>query len=211
MRNLGRFLQVAIVSSITMMAAVPAMAEIGDVYRVTGERVNLRSGPSDAATVRSTVERGDEMIELRRDGGWVGVRVARTGEEGWIFRDLVERVAQSQLVGIAIPPDAGFRELSPEFNQLIGGVGEEFGYPLINRVEVPSADTLRVTPSPNFLLNTGRDTHMAIAMAIYELWKNHQNQRPVRLDLLGWNNAPYITIEDLASGPRWSVEPVPRS
>jgi hypothetical protein len=211
MKNLGRFLQVAILSSIPLMTAVPAMAEIGDVYRVTGEKVNLRSGPSDTATVRSTVERCDQMIELRRDGGWLGVRVARTGEEGWIFRDLVERIAQSQLGTAAIFPDTGFRELSPEFNQLLAGVGEELGYPLISKMEMPSDDSLRVTPSQSFLLNAGRDTHMAVAMAIYELWKNHQNQRPVRLDFLGWNNAPYITIEDLASGPHWSVEPVPRS
>jgi hypothetical protein len=71
-------------------------------------------------------------------------------------------------------------------------------------------DALRVTPSPNFLLNAGRDAHMALAMAIYQLWKNHQNQRPVRLDFNGPGGGPYIAIEDLQSGPRWSVEPVLR-
>ena len=174
MRNLGRSIQCAILCFIFVLAAAPAFADTGDLYRVTSERVNLRSGPSDAATVRSTVERGDEVIELRRDGGWLGVRVGRTGEEGWIFTDLVERVAQSQLGSTAVIPDAGFREISPEFNQLLAGVGEEFGYPLISKVEMLSGDALRVTPSPSFLLNAGRDAHMAIAMAIYQLWKNHQ-------------------------------------
>jgi hypothetical protein len=211
MKSLGRSVQFAILSSIFLLAGAPAFAEIGDVYRVTGERVNLRSGPSDAATVRSTVEHGDEIIELRRDGSWLGVRVARTGEEGWVFSDLVERVSQSQLGPAIVVPDAGFREISPEFNQLLAGVGEEFGYPLISKVETLSGDALRITPSPSFLLNAGRDAHMAIAMAIYQLWKNHQNQRPVRLDLLGWNGTPYITIQDQASGPRWLLEPVPRS
>ena len=101
--------------------------------------MNLRSGPSDGTTVRSTVERGDELIELRRERGWLGVRVARTGEEGWVFQDLVQRVARTQLGAPMV--DAGFQELSPPFNQLISGLGEELGYAVIDKVEVkPLAD-----------------------------------------------------------------------
>jgi hypothetical protein len=43
--------------------------------------------------VRGTVERGDEVIELTRRDNWLGVRVLRTGEEGWIFGYLLEPVA----------------------------------------------------------------------------------------------------------------------
>jgi hypothetical protein len=159
--------------------------------------------------VRSKVERGDELIELRRERGWLGVRVVRTGEEGWIFQDLVERIARTQLGAVALP-DVGFRELSPEFNDLVAGFGEELGYAVVDKVEMTGGDALRVTPSSNFLLNAGRDAHMALAMAIYQLWKNHQDQRPVRLDFNGPGGGPYIAIEDLQSGPRWSVEPALR-
>jgi uncharacterized protein YraI len=191
------------------LLAGSAAAATGDLYRVSGETVNLRSGPSDSSTVRSKVERGDELIELRRERGWLGVRVVRTGEEGWIFQDLVERIARTQLGAVALP-DVGFRGLSPEFNDLVAGLGEELGYAVVDKVEMTGGDALRVTPSPNFLLNAGRDAHMALAMAIYQLWKNHQNQRPVRLDFNGPGGGPYIAIEDLQSGPRWSVEPVLR-
>ena len=186
-----------------------AAAATGDLYKVSGERVNLRSGPSDATTVRSTIERGDELVELRRDRGWLGVRVVRTGEEGWVFQDLVQRVARTQLGSAAV--DAGFQELSPEFNQLIGGLGQELGYALVDKVDMTGGDTLRIVPSENFLIDAGRDAHMALAMAVYQLWKNHHNQRPVRLDFVGPAGAPYISIEDLQSGPRWSVEPVIRT
>jgi len=191
------------------LLAGSAAAATGDLYWVSGETVNLRSGPSDSSTVRSKVERGDELIELGRERGWLGVRVVRTGEEGWIFQDLVERIARTQLGAVALP-DVGFRELSPEFNDLVAGLGEELGYAVVDKVEMTGGDALRVTPSPNFLLNAGRDAHMALAMAIYQLWKNHQNQRPVRLDFNGPGGGPYIAIEDLQSGPRWSVEPVLR-
>jgi hypothetical protein len=191
------------------LLASAASAAPGDLYKVSGERVNLRSGPSDGTTVRSTVERGDELIELRRERGWLGVRVVRTGEEGWVFQDLVQRVARTQLGAPVV--DAGFQELSPPFNQLVGGLGEELGYAVVDSVEMTGGDGLRVVPSDNFLINAGRDAHMALAMAVYQLWKNHQNQRPVRLDFLGLDGAPYIAIEDLDSGPSWSIEPVIRA
>jgi hypothetical protein len=191
------------------LVAGAAAAAPGDLYKVSGERVNLRSGPSDGTTVRSTVERGDELIELRRERGWLGVRVVRTGEEGWVFQDLVQRVARTQLGVAAV--DAGFQELSPPFNQLLSGFGEELGYAVVDRVELTGGDALRVAPSDNFLINAGRDAHMALAMAVYQLWKNHQNQRPVRLDFVGPDGVPYIAIEDLESGPSWSIEPVIRA
>ena len=31
------------------------------------------------------MQAGDDLIELQRQGEWVGVRVGRTGEEGWIY------------------------------------------------------------------------------------------------------------------------------
>src|SRR5215813_3519880 len=88
------------------LMASPALADTGDLFQVSGARANLRSGPSDQTTVRNQLLQGEQLVELRRDGNWVGVRVMRTGEEGWIYADLVTRVQQSQLVGGApVPPE----------------------------------------------------------------------------------------------------------
>jgi uncharacterized protein YraI len=73
------------------------LAAPGDLHRVTAERVNLRAGPAEDAAVRRRLDDGEELIELRREGDWYGVRVSRTGEEGWVAGDLVERVARSTL------------------------------------------------------------------------------------------------------------------
>jgi pyrimidine operon attenuation protein/uracil phosphoribosyltransferase len=89
-------------------------------------------------------------------------------------------------------------------------LGEELGYVLVDKVEATGGDTLRIAPSDNFLITAGRDAHMALAMAVYQLWKNHHNQRPVRLDFVGIDGAPHISIEDLESGPWWSIGPVIR-
>src|SRR5215813_4998018 len=182
-----------------LLAAGAAQAAPGDIFQVTSARANLRSGPSDQTTVRSQVAQGDEIIELRRDGNWLGVRVLRTGEEGWVFRDLVDQVAQSQLNGGV--GTAGFQELSQGFDQLVGRLGQQLGYPLVASVAQGPSGELRVTPTREFLLYGGRDVHVATTLAIYEMWKNHQNSTPVAVVLLGEDDRPYVSIQDRPAGP----------
>lgn len=79
-----------------------------------------------------------------------GVRVTRTGEKGWIFGNLVEQVSRSQLG--AEGADAGFQALSEDFDRLFGDLGRQLGYRLVESVEQAENNTLRITPSPEFLL-----------------------------------------------------------
>jgi hypothetical protein len=133
-----------------MLAAGAAQADPGDIYQVTSPRANLRSGPSDSDTVRTQMVQGDQLIELRREGNWLGVRALRTGEEGWVFRYLVDVVAQSQLNGGA--GSAGFQELSQGFDQLMGRLGQQLGYPLVASVAQDPNGELRITPTHEFHL-----------------------------------------------------------
>jgi rare lipoprotein A (peptidoglycan hydrolase) len=80
-----------------VLAATPALAAPGDLHRVTAEQANLRAEPSEDATVRRQLKGGEELLELRHEGEWYGVRLQRTGEEGWIAGTLIERVARSAL------------------------------------------------------------------------------------------------------------------
>ena len=185
------------------MTAGVAQAEPGDVHRVTAELANLRAGPSDETTVRSQVQQGDEVVELRRENSWIGVRVMGTGEEGWIFGDLVDRVSLSQLGGGV--DDAGFRGLSEDFDVLMGRMGRQLGYRLIDSVDRADPGMLRVVPTRDFLLYGGRDAHMATTLAIYQMWKNHQNSQPVAVTLLDNDGNPYITIEEETTGPDFLI------
>jgi uncharacterized protein YgiM (DUF1202 family) len=85
------------VATLALTGTGSLLAATGDTLRVVGERVNLRAGPSDNATVRSQVVQGEQLLELQRDGNWYGVRVLRTGEEGWIFGNLIEPMTASTL------------------------------------------------------------------------------------------------------------------
>lgn len=183
------------------LGATTAMAAPGDTYRVTGERVNLRAGPSDSANVRGQVLGGEQLLELARDGNWYGVRVLRTGEEGWIFGDLVEPVATTTLGGgeggIA---SAGFGDLSRDFDRLMGSLTQRTGFPLFEKVTPTGGDTLEVTVSEDWLRAGSQDEHLLAAAAIYQMWKNHQNSAPVRVVLLDPQGRRYVTIDE-TQGP----------
>lgn len=199
------------------LSASMAAADSGDIHRVTGaELVNLRAGPSDQTNVRGRVEAGDEVIELTRDEGWVGVRVLQTGEEGWIYGGLLEQVSQSSFTGgdggggvadSGGEEDAGFLRYSSGFNTLVQRINGNLGYPMVAETLEPAQGVLRVVPTEQWLRNASYESHLLAATAFYQLWKNHQNGQWVSLILTdGTEERPYITIEDQEGGPQLSVQ-----
>jgi uncharacterized protein YgiM (DUF1202 family) len=195
-------------TSLALLAAGTgaAVAAPGDIHRVAGaDIVNLRAGPSDETNIRGRVEQGDEVIELTREGSWVGVRVLPTGEEGWIFGGLLDTVSQSGLSPAVGASDAGFLQLSESFDVLMRRINTQLGYPVVDAVEQTGDGFLRVIPTPQWLLNGSREAHMMAAAAIYQMWKNHQNSAPVGVVMADGAGEDYITIRDEASGPSLSI------
>ncbi|WGF87788.1 SH3 domain-containing protein [Marinivivus vitaminiproducens] len=180
-----------------------SLAAPGDLHRVSGVVVNLRAGPSDDTNVRGQVEQGEQLIEVTRQGAWYGVRVLRTGEEGWVYGDLIEQVSASSFGagGVGAVSDAGFLELSEDFNRLMASLGSEFGYSIVERVEVIDNTTLRVTPSATWLRDGSRDAHVMGTAAMYQMWKNRQNGVPVRVILQGLSGETYVTVDDTGTAP----------
>jgi SH3-like domain-containing protein len=183
-----------------------ALAATGDTYEVTSDKANLRAGPSNDANVRTQLGRGEQLIELRREGNWYGVRVTRTGEEGWVFNNLIDRTAQSTLGtgGEVAPATAGFLDLSESFDKVLASINSTLGYPVVSSVRQGENNALRVVATPDWLRATSRDAQLMTVLAIYQLWKNHQNNQPVQVTLLD-GEKPYITIADEAGGPRLTV------
>ena len=137
------------ITVLALTGAGSVLAATGDTLRVVGERVNLRAGPSDNATVRSQIVQGEQLLELQRDGNWYGVRVLRTGEEGWIFGNLIEPLTASTLGGGAGAATAGFAELSRDFDRLMGNLTQRYGFPLFEKVHQAGGNTLEATLTPN--------------------------------------------------------------
>ena len=190
---------VALMLTGSLAAAAPALAATGDLHRISAERANLRAGPSETNNVRGQLERGEQLVELREQNGWLGVRVLRTGEEGWISGSLLERVAQTSLGDDQT--SAGFLDLSEGFDKALRGINGLTGHPVVREVRQGEGNALRVTPTADWLRATSRDAHLMTALAAYQMWKNRQNNAPVRVVVLDGND-PYITIADEDDGPR---------
>ncbi|WGW05187.1 SH3 domain-containing protein [Tropicibacter oceani] len=68
-----------------IMVPVVSVASSIDYRTVTGNRVNLRSGPSTGFDVVTKLVRGDEVEVLQEDGtGWVKLRALRGSDIGWM-------------------------------------------------------------------------------------------------------------------------------
>ncbi|RVT82315.1 SH3 domain-containing protein [Rhodobacteraceae bacterium CCMM004] len=80
------------------VAATPApkLARTPEMWEVTGNRVNLRAGPSTGTAVLGQVVRGDTARVLdRRDDGWLRIQVSETGLDAYIFGDFLAPVQES--------------------------------------------------------------------------------------------------------------------
>jgi hypothetical protein len=134
--------------------------------------------------------------------------VLRTGEEGWIFSELLTPSMTSTLSGngSAIAP-AGFAELSRDFDRLMGLVNQRAGYALVQDVRQREGNELALELTPEWLRDGSRDEHVLTALTVYQMWKNHQNSAPVRLTLLTPDGEPYVVIDDMAAaGPAIMIE-----
>lgn len=134
---------------------------------------------------------------------WIGVRVERTGAEGWIFGNLVHLESASRLGRETAP--AGFKDLSPGFDGLVRSIDNRNGYRIVERVEATDNRTLRVTPTLEWLRYGDGQAHVLGALAFYALWKSNQNQQPVTVLLLDDEGREYVAITDEASGPSLTV------
>ena len=80
----------SLAAATALLVAASVEAAPGDPLTVTGDGVNVRSGPSTSAAILLRVYRNQEAIELGRDGEWVRVELAGTaGQEGWIHGSLL--------------------------------------------------------------------------------------------------------------------------
>lgn len=56
---------------------------------VDASLVNLRRGPGTSFDIVTQVKAGDKLFEFARDGNWINVETASTGDSGWIYNRLV--------------------------------------------------------------------------------------------------------------------------
>jgi uncharacterized protein YraI len=82
--------RLACVLTSAVLLSGPALGAASDVLVVTGDRVNVRSGPGTDRPVIMQVAHDRRLVEIRRQGDWVHVEIAGAGGvDGWIHGSLV--------------------------------------------------------------------------------------------------------------------------
>jgi Bacterial SH3 domain len=77
-----------------LLLSGPAQGAAGDVLTVTGDNVNVRTGPGIDQAVSRQVDRDQRVIEIERAGDWVRAEIeGATGAEGWIHGSLLALIA----------------------------------------------------------------------------------------------------------------------
>lgn len=72
------------------LAGKAALAAAGEMLVVTGDGVNVRFGPNTNTRIRQRVARGQQVMELQREGEWLRVEIVGSdGSEGWIHSSLL--------------------------------------------------------------------------------------------------------------------------
>jgi len=74
--------------------AAPA-PDLRDLRLVTGDRVNMRTGPGTVYPVVTTLSRDTEVAVVETStNGWASIQVLATGENGWISLRLLTEAQQ---------------------------------------------------------------------------------------------------------------------
>jgi hypothetical protein len=103
-----RHMAIALVSCACL--SLPALGAEGDVLTVTGDNVNVRTGPGVDRSVSRQVDRDQRVIEIARERDWIHAEIEGAGgAEGWIHGSLLTpalpEVAQAKPSDEA-PPEA---------------------------------------------------------------------------------------------------------
>jgi Bacterial SH3 domain len=128
----------------------PALGAAGDVLTVTGNNVNVRTGPGVDHAVSRQVDRDQRVVEIAREGDWVRAEITgAAGAEGWIHASLLtlEVPAAPAAAEPAAPPADEAAEAQPaEPPGTATGAGATSSAPLAERAPDPAAPPASIAP-----------------------------------------------------------------
>jgi hypothetical protein len=69
-------------------------------------------------------------------------------------------------------------------------------FAMVDSVRMVNGNALEVVAKPEWLRAGFDEEHLLATLAIYEVWKNHQNSAPVSVRLIDSTGGSYIVIDD---------------
>lgn len=74
-----------------LLASGNVAAAPGDLLEISRSNVNVRAGATTNSAVVATIDAGEKIIEIAKEGEWFRVNLPDRSAQGWIYGPLVER------------------------------------------------------------------------------------------------------------------------
>ncbi|WP_299416502.1 SH3 domain-containing protein [uncultured Sulfitobacter sp.] len=115
-----------------LFATTAALAQSYTPHGMSDGYLNMRAGPGTSHGIIKRLYPGDELTPMSKRGGWLQVRLLRTGEKGWVSQRFVKRVDVTNGPLMYVQPT------SDGFLNLRKGPGTRYGiiYPMETGTEV---------------------------------------------------------------------------
>ncbi|NNE37125.1 MAG: SH3 domain-containing protein [Gammaproteobacteria bacterium] len=148
-----------------------AFADRGDSLVITGDIVNLRSGPSIESRIVKRLVNDDEVIEISRYEDWVEVATNNKRlDYGWIHDSLMETIDGTPASSSS--ENEEFITFRTHFVTFIKKVESQTGITPFTEVEQLDAGSLQLTSSDDWI-SLDPQQRDNILSEVFDLWRNY--------------------------------------
>lgn len=74
----------------TLLSPIDATAAPGDLLETSRTNVNVRANPTTDAAIVATINPGEKIIELSKEGDWYRVNLPDRAAKGWVLGSLID-------------------------------------------------------------------------------------------------------------------------
>ena len=156
------------------LAPLPAGAASGDILVLGAEESPLLVQPATESRKVATLKKGAEMMERRRQAGWVYVIALEEGEAGWVPLSAIDW-KEEEASGDALK--TFLLEFTPLNNNLETYLGEK----PFARAEDVGKGLLRITANDKWLAEGRHHPNLNI---IFEIWGRVNGARAVAVSVV---------------------------
>jgi len=166
---------------LSLFTASPGYVATGDFLYVIANVVNVRESPSIKASIMMTVQLGHKVVEISRQGKWIEVGIARTGQVGWIHSSLLGSKRAGGKTTTSLSPE--FKKFSRAFASLNNRIESMAGVRFFTGAEDIGDGILYVKATQTWI-SASRPNKKSNLNTILKLWKAANNNLPVVVYIL---------------------------
>jgi uncharacterized protein YgiM (DUF1202 family) len=153
------------------LVTASSFAATGDELIITGDIVNLRTGPSADAEAPIKLLQGRKVIEIQREDGWVEVETHREDiKTGWVHESLIAKITATAKQNRTLS-NKRFKRFMQRFNDHNEVIKKQNGDIYFSNVKDKGDGTIEVIATEAWL-DAEREERGTSLNEIFRLWSD---------------------------------------